>query len=96
MWKVLLLGEDLLTAARSIGADTEEEAFETVNAEMLLNTVLKLPIEFREVLMLAYYEGMDLREVADALNIPPGTVRSRLFRARQRLKQLLEEEGWER
>jgi RNA polymerase sigma factor (sigma-70 family) len=94
--KVLLLGEDLLSAARSIGADTEEEAFETVDAEILLNTVLKLPIEFREVLMLAYYEGMDLREVADALNIPSGTVRSRLFRARQRLKQLLEEEGWER
>ncbi len=45
----------------------------------------------RDVLLLYALEGLGYREIAEALEIPVGTVRSRLFRARQKLRELLAE-----
>jgi RNA polymerase sigma factor (sigma-70 family) len=45
-----------------------------------------LPAEFREVLILRELEGLSYKEIADVTSIPPGTVMSRLARARGRLK----------
>jgi RNA polymerase sigma-70 factor (ECF subfamily) len=50
-----------------------------------------LPAEQRTLLSLFYLEGMGVRQVSRALEIPTGTVKSRLFRARQALKALLED-----
>lgn len=50
-----------------------------------------LPPEDRAVLHLFYYEGWSTGEIARMLKLRPGTVRSRLTRARQRLRKLLEE-----
>lgn len=93
--KVLLLGEDLIAATLGSRDDTEAQAFSSVDAELLLALIQKLPLEFREVVLLAYYEDMELAEVAEALGLPGGTVRSRLYRARQKLKSMLDEEGWQ-
>lgn len=46
----------------------------------------KLPEGQREVLELSLVEGCDTREIADRLGISPGTVKSRLFRARNELR----------
>ena len=51
--------------------------------------VLALPPASREVLVLREYEGLSYREIADTLNIPIGTVMSRLSYARNRLRELL-------
>ena len=48
-----------------------------------------LPAEFREILLLRDIEGWSYKELASILNIPSGTVMSRLCRARQRLRQEL-------
>jgi|EP01034_Spumella_vulgaris_P043055 RNA polymerase sigma factor (sigma-70 family) len=48
-----------------------------------------LPAEQREVLLLVALEDMSYEEVAAVLNIPPGTVMSRLSRARERLRLLM-------
>jgi RNA polymerase sigma-70 factor, ECF subfamily len=48
-----------------------------------------LPAEFREILLLRDIEGWSYKELASILNIPAGTVMSRLSRARQRLRQEL-------
>jgi RNA polymerase sigma-70 factor (ECF subfamily) len=50
-----------------------------------------LPDEQRQLLHLFYLEGMGVRQVSRALDIPQGTVKSRLFRARAALKQILED-----
>lgn len=47
----------------------------------------------REILMLREYEQLSYEEIADLLRLPVNTVRSRLFRARMALKELLEPKG---
>lgn len=56
-----------------------------------LEELFSLPPEDRAVIHLHYYEGYSTDEIAQMLGQRPGTVRSRLFRARERLKKLLEE-----
>lgn len=50
----------------------------------------QLPDELRGALVLRDVQGLEYREIAEALGIPIGTVESRIFRARQRLRPLLE------
>lgn len=52
----------------------------------------RLSLEQREVLLLVAIEGLRYEEAADIVQIPVGTVRSRLSRARQALRELLEAE----
>ena len=58
----------------------------------LWDTVCALPEDYRVATVLFYYEDMTTAEIANALGIREGTVRSRLSRARNRLRTLLEEE----
>lgn len=58
----------------------------------LWDAVCALPEEYRVATVLFYYEDMTTAEIARTLGIREGTVRSRLSRARSRLRTLLEEE----
>lgn len=58
----------------------------------LWDAVCALPEDYRVATVLFYYEDMTTAEIAKALGIREGTVRSRLSRARNRLRTLLEEE----
>jgi RNA polymerase sigma-70 factor (ECF subfamily) len=58
---------------------------------LVQKTVLLLPDASRAVLVLREYEGMSYHEIADALDIPVGTVMSRLNYARKLLKEKLEQ-----
>jgi RNA polymerase sigma-70 factor (ECF subfamily) len=49
----------------------------------------QLDPEQREVVMLREYQGLSYQEIAQVLNLPAGTVRSRLFRAKLALKEML-------
>ncbi len=55
--------------------------------EELKNALQRLPVEFREILVLYEFEGLSYKELALALAVPIGTVMSRLSRARRRLQQ---------
>src|SRR5688572_15757672 len=56
----------------------------------ILERVHRLPEELRTALVLFYLEGMRYQEIAEAMECPVGTVRSRLFEARERLKKMME------
>jgi RNA polymerase sigma-70 factor, ECF subfamily len=49
----------------------------------------RLPEEFRTILLLAEVEGLPLEDVARVMSCPVGTVKSRIFRAKERLRALL-------
>lgn len=57
----------------------------------LLSIVDRLPPEQRDVILLREFEQLDYREIAELLGVPAGTVDSRLYRARQALKELLKD-----
>src|SRR5437868_11227430 len=59
------------------------------NAELIREAMDELPAEFREILALRYQEGLSYKEIADIAQIPPGTVMSRLARARAKLREYL-------
>jgi len=59
-------------------------------AEMLWEAIDSLPEKLRRVVVLASIEGHDIAAIAGLLGIPPGTVKSRLFLARQQLKERLQ------
>ncbi len=59
------------------------------NAELIKEAMDELPAEFREILVLRHLEGLSYKEIADIAQIPPGTVMSRLARARGKLKESL-------
>lgn len=52
----------------------------------------RLAPESRTVLALMYLQGFSVREMAEVLSLPEGTVKSRLFNARQQLQQLMEKD----
>ena len=58
-------------------------------AALVHQAIGQLPDEHRQVVVLRELEGFDYQQIADILDIPVGTVRSRLFRARTQLKDKL-------
>lgn len=70
-------------------ADPEGTFFARIVDERVLAAVDALPAEFREVLVLSDMEGLGYAEIAAALDIPLGTLKSRLFRARRLLQRRL-------
>ena len=63
---------------------------ETISASAEINSALdNLSSEHREILMLGVVEGFAIKELATILDVPVGTVMSRLSRARARLREML-------
>lgn len=65
-------------------------------SERLRAELRRLDPDHRVVLSLFYLEGFKVRQIAEALGLPAGTVKSRLFHARERLRSALTDEGGER
>jgi RNA polymerase sigma-70 factor (ECF subfamily) len=57
--------------------------------EQVRAAIEQLPLEFREIIILREYEELSYQEIAAVLDCPPGTVMSRLARARSKLRELL-------
>jgi RNA polymerase sigma-70 factor (ECF subfamily) len=70
-------------------ATPESLLIEQANREMVQRALERLPVQFREILLLCEVEEMSYQEIAETLAIPIGTVMSRLFRARKALRGAL-------
>lgn len=70
----------------------DELPFETEEDRGLFEAVMRLPDKYRIVIHLFYYEEYAVREIAELLRVPEGTVKSQLSRGRRLLKAMLEEE----
>jgi RNA polymerase sigma-70 factor (ECF subfamily) len=70
--------------------DAPEDSSSAMEAHTDLERAMsRLPQDFRTVLLLAEVEGMPLEDVARVMGCPVGTVKSRIFRAKERLRALL-------
>jgi RNA polymerase sigma-70 factor (ECF subfamily) len=57
--------------------------------EQVMRAVNALPADFKEVVLLHYYQGFGIEEISEMLNVPMGTVSSRLSRARKKMEAQL-------
>ena len=73
--------------------DVDERLDDERQMRSMLRAVTQLPSADQDVLALCVWEGLTYEETAAALGTPVGTVRSRLSRARARLRELTEEDG---
>ncbi|NRB61795.1 MAG: sigma-70 family RNA polymerase sigma factor [Saprospiraceae bacterium] len=69
--------------------DLREEMFQNMMGDEVTNAINDLPVTFRVVILLCDIEGFTYEEISKILDIPIGTVRSRLHRARNLLKEKL-------
>jgi RNA polymerase sigma-70 factor (ECF subfamily) len=69
--------------------DLRSETTQNLLGDEITNAVNSLPVDFRTVIILCDLEGFTYEEMATILDIPIGTVRSRLHRARSILKDRL-------
>jgi RNA polymerase sigma-70 factor, ECF subfamily len=70
-------------------ASPERQVFSRLESEAIWRAVDSLPDDYRQVLVLSDERGLSYQEISLQLNIPVGTVRSRLSRARSRIRRLL-------
>jgi RNA polymerase sigma-70 factor (ECF subfamily) len=80
------------TAARSLDEypeQTTDPTFETEVQDWLKHGLNQLPVEQRLTLELAYHMGHSLEEIAVITECPVGTVKARMFHAREKLRQYL-------
>jgi RNA polymerase sigma-70 factor (ECF subfamily) len=70
-------------------ADPEMLLLQSIDAHTVRNALQDLPVEFREIVVLREMEGLSYKEIADIVDVPIGTVMSRLARGRKRLQALL-------
>ena len=83
------VGEDDFEPATH--ADLQAETVNEMLGDEITSAIQRLPVDFRMIIILCDLEEFSYEEMASILNIPIGTVRSRLHRARTLLKESLAE-----
>jgi RNA polymerase sigma-70 factor (ECF subfamily) len=73
------------------GAETDDDLPEVTDEDLgrMHDALARLPLTERDVLVLFYLQELTVTQLADVLDVPVGTVKSRLFRARQLLRREL-------
>ena len=77
--------------AASHDSDPEGAFFQSIVDEEILEAIDALPGEYRMAVVLSDLEDLSYNEIAEVMEIPVGTVKSRLFRGRRQLQQQLYE-----
>ncbi|HEC23143.1 MAG TPA: RNA polymerase sigma factor [Chloroflexi bacterium] len=83
---------DYLTSAPSAAPEPSAEQAELL--QKIQEAIDALPFEQRAVIVLHYLNGLSVKEIAEVLECPVGTVKSRLHHARRKLRKQLGHPGW--
>ena len=83
-------GESIQIDARSTGLNPEETIIQGQRIDHMRLLVSKLKPKYRELVEKRYFEEMSYEEIADEMNLPLGTVKAQLFRARDFLASMLD------
>lgn len=82
---------ETIRAERTDTSDLEDKMFRDLIDDDISNALEELPEDFRTVVLLCDVEGFTYEEIANMLDVPIGTIRSRLHRGRNLLKSQLME-----
>ena len=74
--------------------DTSDDISSRDTAIVVRRAVSSLPASQREAVVLFYFNGLRIKEIADVQRVPSSTVRTRLNRGRTKLKEILTKEGF--
>ncbi|MDF0728659.1 RNA polymerase sigma factor SigW [Cytobacillus sp. S13-E01] len=87
-----VVGTEGLTMYSHVAADVAlpEDEVESLELQTMIQTeILKLPDKYRSVIVLKYIEEMSLKEISEILDLPVGTVKTRIHRGREALRNQL-------
>ncbi|MGD2069354.1 MAG: sigma-70 family RNA polymerase sigma factor [Gemmatimonadota bacterium] len=73
----------------AMGKDPEGSFFDSIVDDEILRAIDDLPEEYRTAVLLSDLEGLSYAEIAELMDVPVGTVKSRLFRGRRELQKVL-------
>lgn len=82
-------GEEKHMQVRAEGLNPEETSIKKQESEKLKNIVEQLPVRYRKLIILRYYDEQSYEEIAQQLDIPLGTVKAQLFRARDLMANII-------
>lgn len=85
--------DDMFLRSESPASDPEERAEISMQRARVREAVAQLPAEQRQVLVLAYFKGYTHRQIAEVLEQPLGTIKTRVRLAMQKLRQTLSDEA---
>ena len=83
-------GESIQIDARSTGLNPEEKIIQGQRIDHMRLLVSKLKPKYRELVEKRYFEEMSYEEIAEEMNLPLGTVKAQLFRARDFLASMID------
>jgi RNA polymerase sigma-70 factor (ECF subfamily) len=76
----------MMVSAAELGGSPSQEVAAADERRLLLLGLRRIPLDLQICLELHYWEGMAVADIAEVLAVPPGTVKSRLHRAREQLR----------
>ncbi|MED3794074.1 sigma-70 family RNA polymerase sigma factor, partial [Niallia alba] len=82
-----LYGEDSRESIEQVIVQKEEE-------QLLVQAVMNLPVVYREIIFLFYFEELTMKEISSILRVNENTIKTRLRRAKHLLKEVGDEEKW--
>lgn len=83
------LSDEAVAATLPASEDPQADAVRRERARLLLDAIGELPDELAQVVMLRDLDGLEYKEIVDFLNLPDGTVKSRLNRGRIELAKII-------
>lgn len=87
----VMVTEDQSTTNLSPRNHVEDEVIQKDDDSRLVSAILSLPIKYREVIHLFYFEELSLKDISCVLDVKVNTVKTRLKKAKELLKDRLEE-----
>lgn len=89
--KKVIVTEDDFTYMESQKESVEQIVIQNAEDSRLASAVMSLPIKYREVIYLFYYEELSIKEIATVIEVKENMIKTRLKKAKELLKKGLEE-----
>lgn len=91
--KNVVISEEESTSCSSLKEQVEQEIIQKDEDQRLAEAVMSLPIKYREVIHLFYFEELAIKEISAVLEVKENTIKTRLKKAKELLKKRLEEQS---